>query len=97
MERRRAVAIAAATATTTVAAIAAITVNFGLLGSGAAGSGPVGQLDAGRIAEVVGPAAAPDGPPAVRAVPSSPSGQHPESEHERGHDDGRDEGPEDDD
>jgi hypothetical protein len=63
MERRRALAIAAATTTTTVGAIAAIAVNFGLLGFSAADSAPLGKLDAGRVAEVVdagaGPSAAP--------------------------------------
>jgi hypothetical protein len=59
MERRRAVAIAAVTVATTLTAVAAVAANFGLLGFGAAGSKPVGQLDAGRVAEVFTPAASP--------------------------------------
>ena len=66
MERRRALAIAAAVSTTTVGAMAAIAANFGLLGLGAGGSGPLGKLDAGRVSETVDPAAAgPTAPPAT--------------------------------
>ena len=68
MERRRALAIAAATATTTVGAVAAIAVNFGLLGFSATDSTPLGKLDAGRVAEVVNPAA-----------PATPGMEHPET------------------
>ncbi len=59
MERRRAMAIAAATAATTVGAITAIAANFGLLGFGQAVSAPVGQLEAGRVAQVVDAAVTP--------------------------------------
>ena len=95
MERRRAVAIAAAVATTTVGAIAAITVNFGLLGSNAAGSTPAGSLDAGRVADVVDPAAGavvtPNLSPDVTAGNEDDAGQSPAQsprEHEEGDDAG---------
>jgi hypothetical protein len=69
MERRRAVAIAGATSATVFAAVTAIAANFGLLGFGAAGSEPLGKLDAGRVAEVTGvpagPAPAPGSAPSV--------------------------------
>lgn len=65
MERRRAVAIAAATATTTLAAVAAMAANFGLLGFGQAASSPVGNLEAGRVAQVIEP------PPASPSAPGA--------------------------